>query len=74
MLFSEDRRPFAKTDSRRCSKCCVPEEVYVLPQELAGEVLALVNATGERVVYAGSHTIVFKNGQGATSNVTVDVH
>ena len=48
--------------------------MYVLPQELAGEVLALVNATGERVVYAGSHTIVFKNGQGATSNVTVDVH
>ena len=41
---------------------------------LASEALGLVNATGERVVYPGQHTLIFQNGEGATSNVTAQVH
>ena len=40
---------------------------------MASEALALVNAMGERVVYPGQHTLIFQNGEGATSNVTLRV-
>ena len=38
-----------------------------------GAALALVNAMGERVVYPGQHTLIFQNGEGTTSNVTLQV-
>eukprot|EP01052_Picozoa_sp_SAG31_P036179 SAG31_NODE_4476_length_3202_cov_3.425717_4_plen_192_part_00 len=41
--------------------------------EMDSQALMLVNATGDRVLYSGEHTLVFKKGDGAICNVTLTV-